>query len=68
MDPGISTLNRLMSVDLNASLARLAFIFNPTVLNKYGVLTEKELTLQKFLHLNELNTKHLFTITKNFVI
>lgn len=54
-----------MSVDI---IAKLAFLFNSTVFSAFLVLIEKELALQKFLHLIELNTKYQFTVTRDFVI
>jgi hypothetical protein len=54
-----------MSVDI---IAKLAFLFNSTIFSVSLVLIEKEKALQKFLHLIELNTKHQFTVTRDFVI
>jgi hypothetical protein len=65
MDTIIKTLNHSMSVDI---IAKLAFLFNSTIFSAFPVLIEKEWALQKSLHLIELNTKHQFTVTRDFVI
>jgi hypothetical protein len=54
-----------MSVEI---IAKLAFLFDSTIFSAFLVLNEKEWALQKFLHLIELNTKHQFTVTMDFVI
>jgi len=54
-----------MSEDL---VAKLAFLFDSTILSASLVLIEKEWNLQKFLHLIELNTKHQFTLTRDIVM
>jgi hypothetical protein len=54
-----------MSVEI---IAKLVFLFDSTIFSAFLVLIEKEWALQKFLHPIELNTKHQFTVTMDFVI
>lgn len=65
MDTTITKIDHFsMSIDI---FSKPAFLFNATSINPWSII-EKCWSLQKFLHLIELNTKHQFTITRDYVI
>jgi hypothetical protein len=64
MDTIITKLTDFMSVDI---ILKFAVSFRPIVFITFLVLIQEGFALRKFLDYNELNNKHQFTITRNFV-
>lgn len=64
MDTIITKLSDFMSVDISL---KFAISFRPIVFITFLVLIQEGFALRKFLDYNELNNKHQFTITRNFV-
>jgi hypothetical protein len=65
MDTTITTIDHFsMSIDI---ITKPVFLFNSALINPWEIIG-KYWSLQKFLHLIELNTKHQFTITRDYVI
>jgi hypothetical protein len=64
MDTIITKLSDFMSVDMTL---KFAVSFHPIVFIVFLVLIQEGFALRKFLDYNELNNKHQFTITRDFV-
>jgi hypothetical protein len=64
MDAIITKLSDFMSINI---VLKFGVSFRPIVFITCLVLNQEGSALRKFLDYNELNNKHQFTITRNFV-
>lgn len=64
MNTIITKLSDFMSVDM---ILKFAVSFHPIVFIAFFVMIQEGFALRKFLDYNELNNKHQFTLTRDFV-